>query len=63
MKGNFVGLSVFLCKLSRTQIAAQTRRALPIGTNTNQPEGIQPQRPIGCAYGRCELDRLSGDCH
>jgi hypothetical protein len=58
MKWNLAALSVFVCILTGTQVAAQTRRALLIGINTYQPEGTNARHPAGCTYGRCELARF-----
>jgi hypothetical protein len=59
MKGHVAALSLFLCILSGTQVAAQTKRALLIGINTYQPEGTSAQHPAGCIYGRCELTKFA----
>jgi hypothetical protein len=58
MKANLAALCVFLCTLSGTQIAAQTKHALLIGINTYQPEGTNAQHPAGCSDGRCQLARF-----
>jgi len=58
MKSSVAALAVLLCCLSGMRAAAQTQRALLIGINTYQPEGSQAQRPAGCTYGRCELERF-----
>jgi hypothetical protein len=57
MKWTLAALSLLLCKLSGTQVAAQTRRALLIGTNTYQPEGTSAQHLQACwiSSGRIEV--------
>jgi hypothetical protein len=59
MKGNLAALWLFLCILSGTQVAAQTKRALLIGINTCQPQGTDAQHPAGRIYGRCELAKFA----
>jgi hypothetical protein len=61
MKRNLAALSLFLCILSGTQVAARTRRALLIGINTYWPKGSDAQHPAKAPKSaRSEAEQLMG---
>jgi hypothetical protein len=59
MKWNLAALSLVLCVLPGTQVAAQTRRALIVGINTYWPKGSNVQ-PKAQREARSEAKQLMG---